>query len=81
VPPFSIGTLAAKGSVYVTRPTLFTHIATREATQAMGDELFEMVASGKVKIRIDERYGLADAARAHTDLEARRLIGSAVLLP
>lgn len=81
VPPFSVNTLAAKGSVYVTRPTLFTHIATREATQAMGDELFEMVASGKVKIRIDRRYALADAAQAHTDLEARQLLGSAVLLP
>jgi NADPH:quinone reductase len=81
VPPISIGTLAAKGSVYVTRPTLFTHIATREATQSMGDELFDMVASGKVKIRIDKRYALADATRAHADLEARQLLGSAVLLP
>lgn len=81
VPPFSVGTLAAKGSVYVTRPTLFTHIATREATQAMGDELFEVVGSGKVTIRIDRRYALADVAVAHGDLEARRLLGSAVLLP
>jgi len=81
VPPFSIGTLAAKGSLYVTRPTLFTHIATREATQAMGVELFEMVASGKVKIRVDKRYALADATQAHADLEARQLLGSAVLLP
>jgi NADPH:quinone reductase len=81
VPPFSISTLAAKGSIYVTRPTLFTHIATREATQAMGDELFDMVANGQVKIRIDKRYALADAAEAHADLEARKLLGSAVLLP
>lgn len=81
VPPFSVGTLAAKGSVYVTRPTLFTHIATREATQAMGDELFAMVSGGQVKIRIDKRYALADVAEAHRDLEARRLLGSAVLLP
>ncbi|KQV87521.1 quinone oxidoreductase family protein [Pelomonas sp. Root1237] len=81
VPPFSVSTLAAKGSVYVTRPTLFTHIATREATQAMGDELFEMVASSQVKIRIDKRYALADAAQSHRDLEARQLVGSAVLLP
>jgi NADPH2:quinone reductase len=81
VPPFSVGTLAAKGSVYVTRPTLFTHIATQQATQAMGDELFAMVASGQVKIRIDQRYALADVAQAHRDLEARRLLGSAVLLP
>ena len=81
VPPIHIGTLAAKGSVYVTRPTLFTHIATQEATQAMGDDLFAMVASGQVQIRIDKRYALADVAEAHRDLEARRLIGSAVLLP
>ncbi len=81
VPAFSVGTLAAKGSVYVTRPTLFTHIATREATQAMGDELFSVVASGAVKIRIDQRYALADVAQAHRDLEARRLTGSAILRP
>lgn len=81
VPPVSIGTLAAKGSVYVTRPTLFTHIASRESTQAMGDELFGMVAGGQVKIRIDRRYALADVAESHRDLEARRLVGSAVLLP
>mmetsp|Transcript_885 Transcript_885/g.2057 ORF Transcript_885/g.2057 Transcript_885/m.2057 type:complete len:380 (+) Transcript_885:1556-2695(+) len=81
VPPVNVGTLAAKGSVYLTRPTLFTHIATREATQAMGDDLFGMVASGQVKIRIDKRYALADVAQAHRDLEARRLLGSAVLLP
>ena len=81
VPPINIGTLAAKGSVYVTRPTLFTHIATRESTQAMGDDLFAMVASGQVRIRIDKRYALADVAESHRDLEARRLVGSAVLLP
>jgi len=81
VPPFSVGTLAAKGSIYVTRPTLFTHIATHEATQAMGDDLFHMVASGQVKIHIDKRYALADAAQSHRDLEARNIVGSAVLLP
>ena len=81
VPPFNVGTLAAKGSIYVTRPTLFTHIATREATQAMGDDLFEVVSSGQVKIRIDKRYALGDAEQAHRDLEARLLTGSAVLLP
>jgi NADPH2:quinone reductase len=81
VPPFSIGTLAAKGSLYVTRPTLFAHIATQEATQAMGDDLFDVVGSGQVKIRIDRRYALADVAEAHRDLEARRLLGSAVLMP
>src|SRR6476661_11033164 len=65
VPPFSPGILGAKGSLYVTRATLFTHIATREATQAMADDLFSVVTSGKVKIRIDQRYALADVAQAH----------------
>jgi NADPH2:quinone reductase len=81
VPPFSIGTLAAKGSLYATRQTLFTHIATREATQQMADDLFAVVASGKVKIRVEQRYPLAQAAQAHRDLEARQTIGSSVLLP
>lgn len=81
VPPIAIGTLAAKGSIYITRPTLFTHIATQEATQAMGDDLFGMVSRGEVKIHIDRRYPLAEVAEAHRDLEARRLTGSAVLLP
>ena len=81
VPPFSIGLLAAKGSLYATRATLFTHIATREATQAMADELFSVVTSGKVKIRIDQRYALKDVAQAHRDLEARKTTGSSVLIP
>ena len=81
VPPFSIGLLAAKGSLYATRATLFTHIATREATQAMADELFAVVTSGKVKIRIDQRYALKDVAQAHRDLEARKTTGSSVLIP
>ncbi|MDP1902074.1 MAG: quinone oxidoreductase [Rubrivivax sp.] len=81
VPPFAIGALGPKGSLYVTRQTLFTHIATREATQAMADELFAVVGSGAVKIRIDQRYALADAAQAHRDLEARKTTGSSVLIP
>ncbi|WP_419187034.1 quinone oxidoreductase family protein [Azohydromonas sediminis] len=81
VPPLQVATLAAKGSLYVTRQTLFTHIATRESTQAMADDLFAVVLSGQVKIRIDQRYPLADVALAHRDLEARRTTGSSVLLP
>ena len=81
VPPIDLGQLAAKGSIYVTRPTLFTHIATRESTQAMADDLFAVVKSGAVKIRIDQRYALKDAAQAHRDLEARRTTGCSVLLP
>ncbi len=81
VPPVNLGSLGAKGSLYVTRPTLFTHIATRERTQAIADRLFAMVTSGKVKIRVDRRYALADVAQAHRDLEARLTTGSSVLIP
>jgi NADPH2:quinone reductase len=80
-PPVELGTLAAKGSLYVTRPTLFTHIATREATQAMADDLFSVVASGGVRIPLERRYPLAEAAQAHRDLEARLTTGCSVLLP
>ncbi len=81
VPPISPGILGPKGSLYLTRATLFTHIATREATQAMADELFAVVTSGKVKIRIDQRYALKDVAQAHRDLEARKTTGCSVLIP
>jgi NADPH2:quinone reductase len=81
VAPFAPAMLAPKGSLYVTRATLFTHIATREATQAMADELFDVVASGKVTIHIEQRYPLADAAQAHRALEARKTVGSSVLVP
>ena len=81
VPPFAPGSLGPKGSLYVTRQTLFTHIATREAAQAMAEDLFAVVSSGAVKIRIDQRYALADAAQAHRDLEARKTTGSTVLMP
>jgi NADPH2:quinone reductase len=81
VPPFNLGTLGPKGSLYVTRPTVFTHIATRESTQAMADDLFEVVARGQVKIHIGQRYALKDVAQAHRDLEARATTGSSVLLP
>jgi NADPH:quinone reductase len=79
VPPFAIASLGAKGSLYVTRQTLFTHIASRESTQAMADDLFAVVQSGAVKIRIDQRYALEDVAQAHRDLEARKTTGSTVL--
>jgi NADPH2:quinone reductase len=78
--PVAPNTLAAKGSLYLTRPTLFTHLATRERTQAMADELFEVVRDGTVKVRIDQRYPLAQAAQAHRDLEARKTTGCSVLL-
>jgi NADPH2:quinone reductase len=79
VPPFAPGILGAKGSLYVTRQTLFSHIASRETCQAMADDLFEAVTSGKVKIRIDQRYPLEDVQQAHRDLEARKTTGSTIL--
>jgi NADPH:quinone reductase len=79
VPPFAPGILGAKGSIYVTRQTLFTHIATRESTQAMADELFAVVVSGAVHIKIDQRYKLEDVQQAHRDLEARKTTGCTIL--
>jgi len=77
--PFAPGVLATKGSIYVTRQTLFTHIATREVCQEMADDLFAAVTSGKVKIRIDQRYPLADVQQAHRDLEARKTTGCTII--
>ena len=81
VPPFAPGVLGAKGSLYMTRATLFTHMATRESTQKMADDLFAVVTSGQVKIMIEQRYALKDVAQAHRDLEARKTVGCSVLLP
>jgi NADPH2:quinone reductase len=79
VPPFAIGSLGPRGSLHLTRATLFTHLATRESTQAMADDLFAVVQSGAVKIRIDQRFALADVAQAHRALEARQTTGSTIL--
>jgi NADPH2:quinone reductase len=73
------GILGPKGSLFLTRQTLFTHIATRETTQAMADDLFAMVTSGQVQIRIDQRYKLEDVQQAHRDLEARKTTGCSIL--
>ena len=81
VPPFNLGILGPKGSLKVTRPTLFTHIADHDACQAMAQHLFGKVQSGDVKIRIDQRFALQDVAKAHEELEARKTTGSTVLLP
>ena len=78
-PAFAPGILGAKGSIYVTRQTLFTHISTRESTQAMADDLFAIVTSGKVKIRIDQRHPLEQVQQAHRDLEARKTTGCTIL--
>ncbi len=79
VAPFAPSILGPKGSLYVTRQTIFTHIATRETTQAMADDLFEAVTSGKVTIRIGQRYKLEDVQQAHRDLEARQTTGCTIL--
>lgn len=81
VPPFDCTLLAKMGSLFLTRPTLFTYAAKRADLLAMAAELFEVVAAGAVKVEINQRYALADAAQAHRDLEARRTTGSTVLLP
>jgi NADPH2:quinone reductase len=79
IPPFDPGILAQKGSLFLTRPTLGTYIATREELEATARELFDVVVSGAVKIEVNQTYPLEDAATAHRDLEARRTTGSTVL--
>jgi NADPH:quinone reductase len=80
VEPLNLGILAQKGSLYVTRPTLFTYAAKRESLLAMAKELFDVVLSGAVKIEVNQTYPLKDAAKAHADLAARKTTGSTVLL-
>jgi NADPH:quinone reductase len=81
VAAFDLNLLAAKGSLYVTRPTLATYTAKREDLEAMAAELFDVVKSGKVKIEVNQTYALKDAAQAHRDLAGRKTTGSTVLLP
>src|SRR5262249_42889782 len=78
---FNINLLQQKGSLFCTRPTLNTYTAKREDLLAIANDLFNVVASGKVKIPINQKYALKDAAQAHRDLEARKTTGSTVLLP
>lgn len=79
VPPFELGQLAAKGSLFITRPTLFTYTATREDLVATANELFDVVASGAVKIAVNQTFPLEHAADAHGALEGRQTTGSTVL--
>lgn len=81
VEPFNPGILAAKGSLYFTRPTLATHTATRELLDECANKLFAIVSSGQVKINVGQTYPLAETAQAHRDLEARKTLGSTVLVP
>lgn len=76
----NLGILAAKGSLYVTRPTLAVHVNTAEKMQAAADELFDLVVQGKIKIRIDQRYKLEQAAEAQNALAARQTTGASVFM-
>jgi NADPH2:quinone reductase len=81
VPPFEPAILSQKGSLFFTRPTLMHYTAKVEDLRASARELFEVVSGGHVRIAVSQTYPLAEAARAHTDLEARKTTGSTVLLP
>ena len=77
----NLGILAAKGSLFVTRPTLGTHVVPRARLEASAEELFDLMTSGRIKVEIDQRYKLADAGQAHIDLAGRKTTGSSVLIP
>jgi NADPH:quinone reductase len=81
VPPVELGLLAAKGSLYLTRPTLATYTAKRNDLERVAADLFDVVSSGAVKIQVNQTFSLKDASLAHTALETRRTTGSTVLLP
>jgi NADPH2:quinone reductase len=81
VPPFNVGVLSQKGSLFLTRPTLATYAASREDLLATAEDLFAVLRGGAVKVRIDQTYALKEAAQAHRDLESRKTTGSTVLLP
>jgi NADPH2:quinone reductase len=81
VPPLDIGLLSAKGSLFLTRPTLMTYTARREDLLAHAKDLFEVVGRGIVKVQIGKTYPLADAAMAHRDMESRSTTGSTILIP
>ncbi|MFO1130825.1 MAG: quinone oxidoreductase [Hyphomicrobiales bacterium] len=81
VPPLDLLLLSAKGSLYVTRPTLNTYTASDADLQETAQDLVDVVASGKVKIPVNQRYALADVVQAHRDLESRKTTGTTVLLP
>ena len=81
VPAFEPGILAAKGSLYVTRPTLVSYTRNATELQETADDLFAAIASGAVKIQINQRFKLADAARAHEALHSRKTTGATILLP
>jgi NADPH2:quinone reductase len=81
VPPFDLGQLAARGSLFITRPSVFDYTARRDDLEKGAAELFSMIEGGKIKVDIHQRYTLKDVAQAHRDLEARKTTGSTILIP
>lgn len=81
VPAFEPALLAQKGSLFITRPTLFDYAHDAQSINAMAGELMDLITSGAVKIEVHQEYALADAAQAHRDLEARKTTGSTILIP
>ena len=81
VEPFPMSVLSQKGSLYATRPTLFTYIASRDDLVNSAGALFDVIGHGVVSIDINQRYALSDAKTAHADLENRKTTGTTVLLP
>jgi len=81
IPPFDLGLLAQKGSLFATRPTLFNYVSKRADLEKTANDLFDVVASGAVKIQINQSYALKDVRNAHEDLEARKTTGASILLP
>jgi len=81
IPPMNVGLLSQKGSLYMTRPTLFSYIGTRAELEESAGALFNVVKNGIVKIEINQRYPLAEVAQAHADLEGRRTTGTTILIP
>lgn len=81
IPPFDLNILAQKGSLFATRPTLLNYVAKREALERTAQELFDVVASGAVKIEINQTYALKDVRKAHEDLEGRKTTGASIILP
>ena len=81
LPAIEASELSNRGSLFFTRPTLFSYMGKREWLDTMAAELFDVLASGKVKTNVRQRYALADVATAHRDLEARKTTGSTILIP
>jgi NADPH2:quinone reductase len=81
VPPFSLGELASRGSLFITRPMLNAYAARREDLNSMAADLFRMVGSGKIRVDVNQRYALKDAVQAHHNLESGKTTGSSILIP